>query len=247
MSESRASNSSSSQPIRPGGPLAVPAAGSARRRTALAAALLAAAAASGAFYLLRARDLSSLGLPLDDAWIHQTYARNLAEHGEWSFRAGAPSAGSTSPLWSVLLALGFLLGLTPYIWAYFLGMLVMYGIAITTEVVARHLISSYSPRIPWVGLFFIVEWHLLWAALSGMETLLHGLIVTVGLSALMMNSHRYLTLGLLTGISVWVRPDGLTLLGPLVLAVILFEKDTPSRFEAYGEQILKLFGGKNAN
>jgi hypothetical protein len=62
-----------------------------------------------------------------------------------------------------------------------------------------------------------------------METLLHGLIATVILSALMMNSRRYLTLGLLAGLSVWVRPDGLTLLGPLVLAVLFLETNNPSR------------------
>jgi hypothetical protein len=37
---------------------------------------------------------------------------------------------------------------------------------------------------------------------------------------LMMNSHRYLTLGLLTGLSVWVRPDGLTLLGPILMTIL---------------------------
>jgi hypothetical protein len=56
--------------------------------------------ASSAVYLLRSRRLLGLGLPLDDAWIHQTYARSLADRGEWAFQAGEPSAGSTSPLWS---------------------------------------------------------------------------------------------------------------------------------------------------
>ena len=41
-----------------------------------------------------------LGFPLDDAWIHQTYARNLGLRAEFSFVPGQPSAGSTSPLWS---------------------------------------------------------------------------------------------------------------------------------------------------
>jgi hypothetical protein len=75
----------------------------------------------------------------------------------------------------------------------------------------------------------IVEWHNLWAAMSGMETLLHGLIATIILAALMTNSRRYLTLGLLTGLSVWVRPDGLTLLGPVALTILFTEKDTSSR------------------
>ncbi|GAB1471227.1 hypothetical protein MASR2M66_21050 [Chloroflexota bacterium] len=191
--------------------------------------LAAATLTAGLIYIAASYFKYRVGFPLDDSWIHQTFARNLAQHGEWSFRAGVPSAGSTSPLWSALLALGFLFGLAPYIWAYFLGLLVMWGLSIVSEITARRLVKDYRPRFPWVGLFIIAEWHLLWAAMSGMETLLHGLIITLVLSALMMNSRRYLTLGLLTGLSVWVRPDGLTLLAPLVLAVILFEADTSSR------------------
>ena len=29
-----------------------------------------------------------VGYPLDDAWIYQTYARNLSHLGEWSFIPG---------------------------------------------------------------------------------------------------------------------------------------------------------------
>ena len=47
------------------------------------------------------------GFPLDDAWIHQTYARNLGLHGVMAFSPGQPSTGSTSFGWTFLLAVGF--------------------------------------------------------------------------------------------------------------------------------------------
>jgi len=48
-------------------------------------------------------DLS--GFPLDDAWIHLTFARSLAAGDGLAYRAGAaPVAGSTAPLWTLLLA-----------------------------------------------------------------------------------------------------------------------------------------------
>jgi hypothetical protein len=72
-------------------------------------------------YLLASRLVYRLGFPLDDAWIHQTYARNLALHGEWAFLPGQPSAGSTAPLWSALLAVGHVVHLGPYVWTYLLG------------------------------------------------------------------------------------------------------------------------------
>ncbi|MCI0555635.1 MAG: hypothetical protein L0287_32215, partial [Anaerolineae bacterium] len=83
------------------------------------------ALAAVGFYLLVSVSIFRVGFPLDDSWIHLTYARNLAEHGEWAFRLGERSAGSTAPLWTVLLSIGFLLGLAPYIWTYFLGWVVL--------------------------------------------------------------------------------------------------------------------------
>ena len=166
-------------------------------------------------YLLASYFTNSIGFPLDDSWIHQTYARNLALRGEWAFRPGLPSAGSTSPLWSALLAIGFFVGLSPYIWTYFLGLLSLFALAVLCEWAVRKLVTSYTPRFPWVGIFIAFEWHLVWAGMSGMETLLHGLIVTTVLILLMTNTPRYLTLGLLTGLSVWVRPDGRLCSAPL--------------------------------
>jgi len=45
-------------------------------------------------------------------------------------------------------------------------------------------------------------------------------------------SRRYLALGLLAGISIWVRPDGLTLLGPILFTAIFVETNIKSRNEA---------------
>ncbi len=185
-----------------------------------------------AIYLLASRVTYAIGFPLDDSWIHQTYARNLALRGEWSFRPGVVSAGSTSPMWSVLLSLGFLLRLSPYTWTYFLGALTLLALACVGEWGARQIMATYRSHFPWVGLFLVFEWHLGWAAMSGMETLLHALLTTTVLILLMTNSRRCLTLGLLAGLSAWVRPDGLTLLGPMLMAIVFVEPDMSSRLKS---------------
>ncbi|MBI3162103.1 MAG: hypothetical protein HYZ23_06320 [Chloroflexi bacterium] len=189
-------------------------------------------------YLLASRFTCAIGFPLDDSWIHQTYARNLALRGEWAFRPGIPSAGSTAPLWSALLAIGFILRLSPYIWTYLLGAIILFAMAVLAEWAVRNLVESYRPRFPWVGIFFAFEWHFAWAAMSGMETLLHGLTVTTVLMLLMTNTRRHLTLGLLTGLSIWVRPDGLTLLPPALLLILINEPDSRSRFTAIGHYLM---------
>jgi hypothetical protein len=201
-----------------------------------------AALAAVLFYLMVSALIFRIGFPLDDSWIHLTYARNFAEHGEWAYRLGERSAGSTSPLWTALLAIGFLLKLAPFAWTYFLGWVALTLLAIHAENVARRLVRSYRPRLPWVGLFFVFAWHLTWSAVSGMETLLHGFIIFVVLTALMSGTRRYLTLGLLAGLSIWVRPDGLTLLGPILFTAFLCESTWSSR----GEAILKTLIGFGA-
>src|SRR5512138_2784515 len=143
------------------------------------------------FYLIVSALIFRVGFPLDDTWIHLTYARNLAEQGEWAFRLGEHSAGSTAPLWTALLSIGFLIGLAPYVWTYLLGWAVLTLLAVYAEHIARKLVPSYKSRIPWAGLFFVFAWHLTWSAVSGMETLLHGLIIFAVFSSLIGCSRRY--------------------------------------------------------
>lgn len=190
------------------------------------------------FYVIVSAVIFRVGFPLDDTWIHLTYARNLAEHGEWAFRLGERSAGSTAPLWTVLLSIGFLIGLAPYVWTYLLGWVLLTLLAVCAEKTAQKLVPSYASRIPWVGLFFVFAWHLTWSAVSGMETLLHALLIFIVLSALIGRSRRYLTLGLLVGLSIWVRPDGLTLLGPVLFAALFSEKTWHLRGEALWKTLL---------
>ena len=184
-------------------------------------------------YLVVSKLTYGIGFPLDDSWIHQTYARNLALLHEWSFLPGQPSAGSTSPLWTFLLSIGFFLPAAPYLWTYLLGGLILFALAALVEVIFRRSYAGYAHRLPWAGLFFILEWHLAWASVSGMETLLHILIVVATLGLLIAGSRRYLLFGLLAGVSVWVRPDGLTLLGPLVFYIVLVEKTFSTRAQAF--------------
>lgn len=184
-------------------------------------------------YLIAAGLTFRLGFPLDDAWIHQTYARNLVEYGEWSFVPHQTSGGSTAPLWSVLLAPGFLIGLSPLAWTYLLGMIILIILAILSEGSVRHLAPDHHPKLPWVGIFMALEWHLVWAAASGMETLLSGLLVTLVMVMLAFDVKKYLAIGLLIGISVWVRPDLATLLGPAVFVIFLSSSGIKNRLTGF--------------
>ena len=172
------------------------------------------AAVSTAAYLIVSRLGGFLGFALDDAWIHQTYARNLAQGLQFAFVPGQPSAGSTSPLWTLLVAVGYLIH-APYLaWTYLLGTAVL---GVTGWLAYRLVLSAMPERegVAWLaGLVVAAEWHMVWAAVSGMETLLFAALV---LAAFVISPRQAGWLGLCVGVSILARPDGLTLL-PFVVA-----------------------------
>lgn len=172
-------------------------------------------------YVLMASKTQSIGFPLDDAWIHQTYARNLAEYGEWSFIPGTPTAGSTSPLWTLLLSFFYRISdQTPYFLTYLLGAVCLWALACVGELIFRRAFQM-KRTLPLAGMFLALEWHLVWAGASGMETILMALLILVVFYFLQKGtSVGFVTAGLLTGVGVWIRPDALTLIGPLIFCIV---------------------------
>lgn len=184
---------------------------------------------SAATYLTLSWRVEGIGFPLDDAWIHQTYARNLIEHGQWSFVVDQPSAGSTAPLWSAVLTLGFLVKLAPFAMTFFLGAACLLALAILGFLAWRELIPIKANWAFALSIILAFEWHLVWAALSGMETLLHAAVITLILLLPILNWQRMFWIGAMIGLCVWVRPDAITLLGPILLIIILRERGDLSR------------------
>lgn len=184
-------------------------------------------------YLLTSALTYRIGFPLDDAWIHQTYGRNLAARGEWAFLPGQPSAGSTAPAWSALLAVSHWLGLGPHLWTYFLGGMLLWAVAWAGMRCFGWLSPRREPFKLWVGLFLLFEWHLVWAAGSGMETLLVGVLILIVAGSLMSaQKQNWFMLGVLIGAGVWVRPDSITLAGPALWVLALKETTWKDRARA---------------
>lgn len=173
-----------------------------------------------------------LGFPLDDSWIHQTYARNLAEFGEFSFIPGQPSAGSTSPLWTGVLAIGYLLHLPYLTWTFLMGWLSLCLVAFIGMVFARRVSGNLRAGGLWIGLFLATEWHLLWASASGMETLLYSGVILCVFVLLYSPRMHWFWAGLLIGVSIWLRPDGLTLIGPLGWVIYFTVSDWRDRLRS---------------
>ncbi len=177
----------------------------------------------GLFYLVVAAwGYGAGGFPLDDAWIHQTYARNLANSGQLAFVPGVPSAGSTAPLWTLMLSVGHLPGISYKLWTYGLGIVCLGLTGWTVKRLAGLLFPKQQNVGLWAGLFCVFEWHLVWAAVSGMETILF-----VWLSVLLVERYlagqfpqsaknggwRFFWLGMTGGLLMLTRPEGAGLVG----------------------------------
>jgi hypothetical protein len=185
-------------------------------------------------YVMVAANMHQTGFPLDDGWIHQTYARNLAQRGEWAFVPGETSVASTSPLFTVLLAVGYLFRIPYFVWTFALGILALAG----AGWIGRRLGAIMFPGLKhaglWTGLTVVTSWHLIWAASSGMETMLFSALslAVVGLGwRELPDSHpsdgldhalrRGMVLGAAGAALTLTRPEGAGLLALTGLMVLL--------------------------
>ncbi len=184
-------------------------------------------------YLLMSLWRYRIGFPLDDAWIHQTYARNFAETGVWAFNPNVPSGGSTSPLWSFLLIPGHLFGGKIFlVYTFLLNWLLLFLSAVVFEGIVNRVIKSQF-KFPVFGLLFLLEWHFIWAANSGMETILFVFLIFLFFDQLMIKQFGW-EMGLILGGILWVRPDGLTLIGPLLFVLIFSRKGIKTKGAVLG-------------
>ena len=169
-----------------------------------------------AIFTLRERQIAGApGFPLDDSWIHLHFARNLAEGGGFSFNPGTPVAGSTAPLWTLLLAAGALAAGSSLAMAKALGV----GVTAAAALVTRRAALAWGVR-PEVALVAAIAllWTgaLAWGALSGMEVSLAALL-TAG--ALLAHARDH-TLGTAAcaALAVLARPEAFLVLVFLVVA-----------------------------
>ena len=191
--------------------------------------LLALAAGMVALTVWRA----SSGFPLDDSWIHQAYGRNLGTRGEWALIPGQPSAASTAPLYTVLLAAGYALRVAVYA----VDTLAGRGGAVGDGGFSGQLAERLAPERQYAGLitgvFVVLAWHLIWAAASGMETALFAFWTlllpwlawrefddnrNMGTTALLVRGGVF---GGAAALAVLTRPEGLGIAGLSGLALLV--------------------------
>lgn len=167
------------------------------------------------FLLIEHRLAGAPGFPLDDSWIHLHFARNIAEGSGFSYNPGVPVAGSTAPLWTLLLALGVAAFGASAVVVKTLGVMA----ALATALVLRHAALAWgASRLGALGAAVGLAWTgaMAWGALSGMEVTLAALLVTASL--LTHARGRAAWTALWAALAAVARPEALILVPLLAVA-----------------------------
>jgi hypothetical protein len=167
-----------------------------------------------AVFVARERQIAgAAGFPLDDAWIHLHFARNLAEGAGFAYNPGVSVAGSTAPLWTLLLA-AVSAALGPSLLATkALGTAAAVAAAVLTR---RAAVAWGAAPAAALAAAVALAWSgpLLWGALSGMEVALAAALVAAALLAHARGQTAWTALA--AALAVLARPEAL-LLTPLLL------------------------------
>lgn len=176
--------------------------------------------------------------PLDDPWIHLTFAKNIFEYLSFSFyKNEMVTAGSTSPLFTILEAIGFFFTQNEMLIGYALGVIffVLSSYAfykLSTFEFDKEIIFALLTA----GIFVIDKW-MVFISLSGMETTMF--IFLLILSSYFYRKRMALPLGIMLGLLLWTRPDGIAFIGALIFDYALVKSYSKNQLD------LQLFTGKD--
>jgi hypothetical protein len=180
-----------------------------------------------ALLLLRERTIAgAAGFPLDDSWIHLHFARNLAEGAGFAYNPGTPVAGSTAPLWTLLLAAGARLAGASVVMAKTLGVAAALGAALLLR---RAALAWGAPPPAALVAAVALLWSgpFAWGALSGMEVTLAALLVAAALLAAA--RERLVWTAVAGALAALARPEAVVLLPFLAIA----RRPTPRRLALF--------------
>ena len=161
--------------------------------------------------------------PLDDAYIHFQYARQMAVGQPWSYNTGeSPTTGATSLLYPFLLAIAYRLGFQGE-WlvsaALIIGIVCLAFSTILiyrlTEILLRIVVGEAwkDTHIACflAALLFLLTGGIQWGFLNGMESGLFTLFVLAGLMAYLQKQFGWA--GIWLALAALTRPEGIFLLG----------------------------------
>lgn len=182
----------------------------------------------------------SLGFPLDDAWIHAQFARNLATGQGFTYTGTRWVAGSTAPAWTILLAVAYFGVRSSLIAGKVLGVALQVLSAALTVKLVLHLTSVRGIALA-AGLVVGALPVITWGAVSGMEVPLASALVIGAFSVYLTSGsvvRRQALALVLFCVGVLARPESLVLLGVVAIHLVANFRGARGRLLAVGLVLL---------
>lgn len=167
--------------------------------------------AAGVYFVYWAFEKNGFfGFPLDDPWIHLTFAKNFIEYGSFSYyKNEIVTSGSTSPIYTLLLSLLFIINKNEFIISYMPGL--VFGVLfvyLMTKISTIHFKNSLLLAVV-TALLVALQPKLNLINVSGMETSMF--IFFIAGSFYTYQTKKIVPLGIFMGLTIWCRPDGFVL------------------------------------
>lgn len=176
-----------------------------------------------------------MGVPLDDTWIHFRFADNFAHGNFFQYNVNEPTAGTTSPLYVIVLGTAGLLisnfiisSLLISFTFYLLTVIFVYKISLlifskdnnaSVQQYAKYYSAEFIALI--IASITVISGRLVWSALSGMETTMFTFFSIAGIYFHIKNLNRnkfsYMP-AIFFSLAVVSRPEGF-----LLFSIFLFD------------------------
>jgi tetratricopeptide (TPR) repeat protein len=169
------------------------------------------------------------GFPLDDPWIHLTFAKNLVDYHSFSyFKNEMATAGSTSPLYTLLLAAGFLVTSNEMILSYVLGIAFLILSSVFFYKLCSFDFAKENIYALLVTAVFVADKWMNFISVSGMETTMFIFILIA--TTYFYREKKVVPFAVFVSLVLWARPDGLAFIGAIVADIFIqnyFAKTNP--------------------
>ncbi len=155
---------------------------------------------------------TTLGFPLDDSWIHQTVARNLAVFGSLGYLPHQRSSGSTSLLWTVVLALKYLAvpGVSAVGYALVVNAACLVGVVLLLLRMALRDRMRTGLALLW-AVAPLADGNFVWLAFTGMEHVLFVFLSLLSVDLWAAEETSAVWAGIAMGLLAMTRPEGMVL------------------------------------
>lgn len=178
--------------------------------------------------LLKVLDINDghLVYALDDAYIHMSIAKNFATQGVWGVTAEAFTSSTSSPLWTLLIAISYVIfgvnALSPFVF----NMIFAVGLLVSAHVILRRYdappwldavtLLAITVGVPLNPLIFLGMEHLLHALTTLLLLFTAGPLITTSPTR-----GQVIAAGLLAALTTSARYEGFFLLAALCGLLLL--------------------------